>query len=108
MVQAQLPSVEELRERISKVRQVPLTRNTFYRDSPVAAYALYGTGPLHGLSRGGRYSPAGEFPVLYFAADRLQAQLEVAHHLNRHLPYDPSDEIRNCRLFIVSQSWIVA
>lgn len=93
-MQAQLPTVEELRERIGRVRPVPLNRNTFYRDSPVAAYALYGTGPLHGLDRGGRYSFQGAFPVLYFAADRLQAQLEIAHHLNRHLPNDPSFEIR--------------
>lgn len=93
-MQAQVPSIEELRARMRAVRPLPLSRNTFYRDSPVAAYALYGTGPLHGLSRGGRYSPSGKFPVLYFAADRLQAQLEVAHHINRHLPEDPSDQIR--------------
>lgn len=93
-MQAQLPTVEELRARIKNVPAFPLKQNTFYRDSPVAAYALYGTGPLHGLARGGRYSPPNAFPVLYFAADRLQAQLEVAHHLNRHLPDDPSDQIR--------------
>ncbi|HEY9715790.1 MAG TPA: RES domain-containing protein [Chroococcales cyanobacterium] len=79
---------------MSQMRHRPLTRNTFYRDSPVAAYALYGTGPLHGLANGARYSPPGKFPVLYFAADRLQAQLEVAHHINRHLPPDPHNEIR--------------
>jgi RES domain len=101
-VQAQLPSVEDLRARIKNVRPLPLNQNTFYRDSPVAAYSLYGSGPLHGLNRGGRYSPAGTFPVLYFAADRLQAQLEVAHHINRHLPADPSDQIRELHIALSS------
>lgn len=87
-------TVDVIRERIKTIRSLPLDRNTFYRDAPVASYALYGTGPLYGLSRGARYSPPDHFPVLYFAADRLLAQLEAAHHLNRLMPKDVTSQVR--------------
>lgn len=93
-MQAELLSVTELRARMKDAPLVPLDRNTFYRDCPVAAYALYGTGPLYGLDLGARYSPKGSFPVIYLAADRLLAQLEAAHHLNRLQPEDHSQQIR--------------
>ena len=101
-MQAQLPSIEELRARMRLVHARPLNRNTFYRDCPVSSYCVYGTGPLFGLNRGARYSPPQSFPVLYFSADRLQAQLEAAHHLNRHLPPDPSDYIRRLHSALTS------
>lgn len=93
-MQEQIPSVEELRSRMKDARLVPLKSHTFYRDSPVAAYAIHGTGPLFWLAKGARYSPPGEFPVIYLSADRLLAQLETAHHLNRAQPESPKEEIQ--------------
>lgn len=93
-MQAQLPSVQDLRARMASARPVQLQRNTFYRDCPVSAYAIYGTGPLYGRNPGARYSPPGSFPVIYLSADRVLAQLETAHHINRSQPKDPKEEIR--------------
>lgn len=102
MPQQNLPSVEVLRERMRQAAARPLVQNTFYRDATVASYVINGTGPLFGLNLGARYSPAGAFPVLYFAADRLLAQLEVTHHINRLLPTDPTAQIRELHSALTS------